>query len=129
MSDPEENDTQAAFEKALENSKNERYLLRLYIAGNTHQSANTIMNLRKVCEEYLQGRYQLEVVDIYQQPSLAKSDEIIATPTLVKRLPLPIRRIIGDLTETERILVGLNLVKLDEVRANRMLSALEGHKR
>ena len=101
------------FEKALADSKHARYVFRLYVAGNTLKSANTILNLRKVCEEYLKGRYELEIIDIYQQPSAAKADDVIATPTLVKRLPLPIRRIIGDLTEKERILVGLNLTEAD----------------
>ena len=114
MSDHEPSNSYDAFEKALEDAKTERYVLRLYVAGNTKKSANAILNLRKVCEEHLQGRYQLEVIDIYQQPSEARSDDIIATPTLVKRLPLPIRRIIGDLTELERILVGLNLIQVDD---------------
>lgn len=101
------------FEKALADSKDTHYVFRLYVAGNTQKSANTILKLRQVCEEYLKGQYELEVIDIYQQPSAAKTDEVIATPTLVKRLPLPIRRIIGDLTEKDRILVGLNLSQAD----------------
>jgi len=100
------------FEKGLGESESTHYVLRLYVAGNTQRSASTILALRKICEEHLQGRYQLEVIDIYQQPAAARTDDIIATPTLVKRLPLPIRRMIGDLTKTERVLVGLNLTEV-----------------
>ena len=114
MPDNEPSNSYDAFEKALEDSKTDRYVLRLYVAGNTQKSANAILNLRKICEEHLQGRYQLEVIDIYQQPAMAKTDDVIATPTLVKQLPQPLRRIIGDLTQPERILVGLNLIKVDD---------------
>jgi circadian clock protein KaiB len=72
------------------------------------------MSIRKVCEERLKGRYKLEVIDIYQRPELAKGEQIIATPTLIKSLPLPLRRVIGDLSKTERILVGLDLIKAKE---------------
>lgn len=113
MTDNDPNNVYDDFEKALADSKDTHYVFRLYVAGSTQKSANTILKLRQVCEEYLKGRYELEVVDIYQQPSVAKTDEVIATPTLVKRLPLPIRRIIGDLTEKDRILVGLNLSQAD----------------
>ena len=88
-----------------------RYVLRLYIAGPTPQSNRAIVNIRKICEEHLQGRYDLEVVDICQNPVLAKGEQIVAAPTLIKKLPLPLRRFIGDLSETERILVGLDLRK------------------
>lgn len=114
LTDNHENDATGDFEKALNEDANQRYMLRLYVAGNTQRSANTILKLRKLCEEHLRGRYQLEVIDIYQQPEEAKRDDIIATPTLVKQLPLPMRRMIGDLSEVERVLVGLDLVKLDE---------------
>ena len=114
MNDEDPDNVNEAFEKAIQGSETDRYLLRLYIAGNTQRSANAILSLRKLCEEHLQGRYQLEVIDIHQQPELARNNDIIATPTLVKLLPLPLRRMIGDLSETERILVGLNLIKLDE---------------
>lgn len=99
-----------AFEKALEkrDSDDSRYLLRLYVTGATPNSIRAIENIRKICEKHLKGRYELEVVDIYQQP-LADGDQIIAAPTLIKKLPLPLRKFIGDMSDTERILVGLDL--------------------
>lgn len=89
--------------------KEEFYTLRLYVTGSTPNSAKAISNIKKICEEHLKGRYELEVVDLYQQPSLAKGEQIIASPTLIKKLPLPLRRIIGDMSSTERVLVGLDL--------------------
>ena len=85
------------------------YRLRLFVAGSTHRSRRAIENLRRVCDEHLQGRLDLEVIDIYQQPELAGQYQVIAAPTLVKLLPLPIRRIIGDLSEKDRVLRGLDL--------------------
>jgi len=99
----------ALFEQAVKDEKNKRYLLKLYVAGATPNSTQAIMNLKKVCDEHLKGRYDLEVIDIYQQPVLAKGDQIIAAPTLIKKLPLPLRRFIGSMADTERILVGLDL--------------------
>jgi len=87
----------------------ERYLLRLYVAGTTPRSNRAIVNIRRICEEHLKGRYELEVVDVVKNPGLAAGEQIIAAPTLVKKLPLPLRRFIGDLSETERILLGLDL--------------------
>jgi circadian clock protein KaiB len=87
------------------------YVLRLYITGTTSQSTRAILNIRKICEEHLEGRYELEVVDISQHPTLAIGEQIIAAPTLIKKLPLPIRRFIGDMSLTERILLGLGLRK------------------
>jgi circadian clock protein KaiB len=92
--------------------KKESYLLRLYVTGTTPQSIRAIENIKNICEEHLKGRYDLEVIDLYQQPSLAKGEQIIAAPTLIKRLPLPLRRIIGDMSGTERVLVGLDLREL-----------------
>jgi circadian clock protein KaiB len=89
--------------------KKEMYLLRLYVAGQTPNSIRAIDNIKRICEEYLEGRYDLEVVDIYQQPVLAKGDQIIAVPTLMRKLPLPLRKFIGDMSTIERILVGLDL--------------------
>jgi circadian clock protein KaiB len=86
-----------------------RYVLRLYVAGMTPRSRRAIENLRTVCEEHLHGRYELDVIDIYQQPTLAKGEQILAAPTLIKKLPLPLRRVIGDMSSTERLLVGLDL--------------------
>jgi circadian clock protein KaiB len=100
-----------AFERTLVRPQEERYVLRLYITGMTTQSTRAIANVKKICEEHLQGRYELEVIDLYQQPKLAKGEQIIAAPTLIKKLPLPLRRIIGDMSKTERVLVGLDLRK------------------
>ena len=87
----------------------EKCLLRLYVAGTTQQSTRAILNIQQICEEYLQGAYQLEVIDIYQRPQLAKDEQIIAVPTLVKKLPLPLRRVIGSFSDSERVLIGLDL--------------------
>lgn len=88
-----------------------RYVLRLYITGHTPLSAKAIVRIRKICEEHLEGRYDLEVVDISKNPTLAAGEQIIAAPTLIKKLPLPLRRFIGDMSQTERILLGLDLRK------------------
>lgn len=100
------------FETALLNSDLEKYTLRLYIAGMTPKSIRAISNIKKICEVHLTGRYNLEVIDLYQTPQLAKGDQIIAAPTLIKKLPLPLRRIIGDMSNTEKLVVGLDLRKL-----------------
>jgi circadian clock protein KaiB len=83
--------------------------LRLYVAGQTGKSIAAIENLRRICEEHLQGKYKIEVIDLLQNPQLASADQIVAIPTLVRRLPNPVKRIIGDLSNTERTLVGLQL--------------------
>ena len=83
--------------------------LRLYIAGQSPRSVRALENLRSVCDEHLAGRYQVEVIDLLENPALARGDEIVAVPTLVRKLPEPIRRIIGDLSDTDRVLVGLQL--------------------
>ena len=88
-----------------------RYVLRLYVAGQTSKSIEAITNIKKICEEKLKGRYVLNVIDLYQQPQLAQGEQIIALPTLIKKLPPPLRRIIGDMSNTERVLVGLDLWK------------------
>ena len=88
----------------------EHYRLRLFVTGTTPRSARAIQNIRAICEEKLQGRYDLEVIDIYQHPEQAKPEQIVVAPTLVKRLPLPVRRLIGDLSDQERVLAGLNIV-------------------
>jgi circadian clock protein KaiB len=87
----------------------ERYVLRLYVTGMTPRSTRAVENVRTICEEHLHGRYDLVVIDIYQQPTLAKGEQIVAAPTLVKKLPLPLRRVIGDLSNTDRVLLGLDL--------------------
>jgi len=104
------------FEQALKESKDEKYVLRLYVAGTTAKSLNAILNIKKICEEHLKGRYELEVIDIYQQPTLAKGEQIIAAPTLVKKLPLPLRKFIGSMHDVDRILVGLDLKPKKEVK-------------
>ena len=83
--------------------------LRLYVAGQTPKSARAISNLRKICEEHLSGRYSIEVIDLLKDPQLARGDQILAIPTLVRRLPEPIKKIIGDLSDSERVLIGLDL--------------------
>lgn len=84
--------------------------LRLYVAGQTSKSIAAFSNLKKLCEEHLQGQYRIEVIDLLQNPALAKGDQIFAIPTLVRKLPEPIKKIIGDLSNKERVLVGLNLI-------------------
>ena len=98
------------FEEALETSKKDgKYVLRLFIAGLNPKSKLAIENLQKVCDEELEGNCELEVIDIYQQPIFAKEGKIVAAPTLIKELPLPIRRFVGDLSDKEKLLFGLDL--------------------
>ena len=87
------------------------YHLRLYVAGQSPKSVRAVENLRRVCEEHLPGRYEIELVDLVEEPQRARGDEIIAVPTLIRKLPEPVRRIIGDLSDTEKVLVGLQLRK------------------
>ena len=101
----------ATFERAAQQPPAERYILRLYVTGMTPRSARAVKNLRAICDEYLEGRYELDVIDIYQQPVLTKGEQIIAAPTLIKQLPLPMRRIIGDMSNREHVLLGLDLVR------------------
>lgn len=100
---------QVALEEAAAARDTQRYVLRLYISGVTPRSTAAIRNVRRICEEHLLGRYELEVVDVYQQRTLAEGEQILAAPTLVKKLPLPLRRFIGDMSNTEKILLGLDL--------------------
>jgi circadian clock protein KaiB len=86
-----------------------RWNLRLYVAGQTPRSLSAFRNLKEICEEYLKGKYHIEVVDLMENPTLARGDQILAIPTLVRKLPQPIRKIIGDLSNTERVLVGLDI--------------------
>jgi len=85
-------------------------MLRLYVAGQTPKSLTAFANLRRICETHLAGRYEIEVIDLLERPQLAEGDEIIAIPTLVRRLPPPVTKLIGDLSDTERVLVGLQLI-------------------
>lgn len=96
-------------EAALKKKETATYVLRLYVTGTTPRSLRAVASVKEICEDHLHGRYELEVVDLYQQPILAQGEQIIAAPTLIKKLPEPLRRIIGDMTNTEKILVGLDL--------------------
>jgi len=97
----------------------ERYKLRLFITGSTPRSTRAIQNMQQICDENLKGRYDLEVIDVYADPEATKELQIIATPTLVKVLPEPLRRIIGDLSDKERVLAGLNILPLKPGGATR----------
>jgi circadian clock protein KaiB len=88
--------------------------LRLYVAGQTPKSLTAFANLRRICEEHLAGRYEIEVIDLLKHPELAQSDQIIALPTLVRKLPQPIKRIVGDLSNSERVIVGMNLEEVSQ---------------
>ena len=99
----------ALLEKDLKRKAKEKYLLKLYISGITPRSTTAIGRIKRICETHLTGRYELEVIDIYQQPLLAKGEQIVAAPTLIKKLPLPLRRIIGDMSNEGRVLIGLDL--------------------
>jgi circadian clock protein KaiB len=105
-------DVTAEYETALEKMKTDRYVLRLYIAGNNFRSQTAVENVKKICEEYLKGRYELEVIDIYQDRNKNLVDLVLAAPTLIKRLPLPLRRVIGDMTRKEKVLIGLDLIQV-----------------
>ncbi|MDA3900980.1 MAG: circadian clock KaiB family protein [Spirochaetes bacterium] len=96
-------------EKTLKDKESKKYILKLYIAGHSVKSSNAITNIKKICEENLKGSYGLEVIDLYQQPQLAQGEQIVAVPTLIKKLPAPLRRIIGDLSNTDLVLVGLDI--------------------
>jgi circadian clock protein KaiB len=100
----------AEFEKAAKAARRaEKYVLRLYVAGINVRSSAAIRTVMAICEEHLKDHYELEIIDIYKQPTLAKGEQIIAAPTLIKKLPQPLRRFIGDMADKERILVGLDL--------------------
>lgn len=92
------------------------YLLRLFVTGRTPKSERAIANLQQICEEQLTGRYRIEIIDVLERPDLAEKERIMATPTLIKELPPPIRRIIGDLTDTDKVLLGLDLRPVRAVR-------------
>jgi circadian clock protein KaiB len=96
-------------EPTVAKAAEQKYILRLYVTGVTPKSTRAIQSIKNFCEEHLRGRYDLEVIDIYQQPTLAKGEQIIAAPTLIRKLPLPLRRFIGDISNTDRILLGLDL--------------------
>jgi len=101
-------------EHSSSDSSQAKYVLRLYVSGSTTKSARAVENIKRICEQHLKNRYDLEVIDIYQQPNLARDEQIVAVPTLIKRLPVPLRRLVGDLSNLEKVLVGLDLVMRKE---------------
>ncbi len=107
-----ENDAEK-FEAALEKAKGEMYVLRLYVSGGTPQSLRAITRIKKICEDHLKGCYQLEVVDVYKDPGLSEHDDVIAAPTLIRQSPAPVRRLVGDMSDTERVLHRLDLPPTD----------------
>jgi circadian clock protein KaiB len=112
-------DSTTIFEEAVEETEEGKYVLRLYVAGMGPKSVQAIDNIKRICEEYLPSKYQLEVVDIYQYPIFAKDCQIVAAPTLIKELPPPLRKLIGSMTDTERVLVGIDL-KFKAEKNNRL---------
>jgi len=102
-------DRTEAFEKALRSNDEGITILKLYVTGTTPRSVRAIANIKRICEEHLQGCYRLEIVDIYQQPELAAKEQLVVAPTLIRKLPPPLRTFIGDLSQTEKILVGLDV--------------------
>lgn len=108
--DKPRHDSTAQFERLLKSAATaKRYVLKLYVTGTTPRSTQAVANIRALCDEHLAGRYDLEVVDIYQQPGIAAGDQIIAAPTLVKQLPAPPRRMVGDFSDRNKVLIGLDL--------------------
>lgn len=103
-------------ELTISKQQKDKYILRLYVTGSTSRSVLAITNLKKICREYLEGRYELEVIDLFQHPGLAVDEQIIAAPTLIKQLPLPFRRIIGDMSNKEKVLLGLDLKELKNLK-------------
>jgi circadian clock protein KaiB len=97
------------FELAMEPKKQDFYQLKLYVTGTTPQSLKAIANIKKICDDHLPQKYELEVIDLYQHPNSTHENQIIATPTLLKKLPLPVRRIVGDLSDTQKVLARLDL--------------------
>jgi circadian clock protein KaiB len=107
-----------AFEEALKERtiRRAKYILRLYVTGSTRNSLRAVQNLRKICEEHLPNNYDLEVIDIYKDPAAARREQVIAAPTLVKKLPQPIRKLVGDLSNTQKVLVGLDIYKRQDLK-------------
>jgi circadian clock protein KaiB len=110
MSKKDDGDVTDEFEKALKEESQRTYILRLFVTGMTPKSQKAIENVRKMCDEHLKGRCELEIIDIYQQPDYARTEQLIAAPTLIKKLPLPLRKFIGDMSDKEKILVGLDII-------------------
>jgi len=110
-------DHAAELAKAAKGRGREHYVLRLFVAGITPRSERAIRSIKEICDRRLAGRYELEIVDVYQQPDAVRKEEIIVAPTLVKKLPLPLRRLIGDMSNEQKVLVGLNLSESHERKA------------
>ncbi len=108
-------DSTKEFQEFAKERKRQKYVLRLYISGMSPRSIKAIENIKKICEENLKGRYELEVIDIFQQPQYVKKEQLLAAPTLIKKLPLPLRRLIGDMSDKDRILVGLDLISKKKI--------------
>lgn len=104
--------TTRAFQEPGAETSGEIWKLRLYVAGQTPNSLTDFENLKKICEQHLEGKYQIEVIDLFLNPQLAKGDQIIAVPTLIRHLPTPVKKIIGNLSNTEKVLIGLDLQKV-----------------
>jgi circadian clock protein KaiB len=107
-----------AFEDALNGAvlKRAKYILRLYVSGSSVRSMRAVYNLKKICEEHFPDDYDLEVIDIYKNPTAAREEQIIAAPTLVKQLPIPLRKLVGDLSNTQKVLVGLDIYKRQDIK-------------
>ena len=101
--------SQEEFEQSLVHLERENYVFRLYVAGNSPKSLRAIHNLKKICDKYLQGHYEIEVIDIYQRPELLEQEQIFAIPTLIKKIPLPLQKLIGDMTNIEEVVMYLGL--------------------
>jgi circadian clock protein KaiB len=102
-------ETLQQFEMLVANLANPHYVFHLYVAGNTARSTLAVANVRRICDQYLPGRYQLEIIDVYQQPGATTQAQLVAVPTLIKELPFPAQRFVGDMSNTERLVIGLNL--------------------
>ncbi len=102
------------FEDAIRKRARRKYVFRLFVTGLTPRSLEAIENVRALCEEHLKGHYELDVVDVYKEPEVAREHQVIAAPTLIKKLPLPLRRFVGDMTRTEKVLAGLDIRIIDE---------------
>ena len=121
MEKPNPADDLNAFEALIRGKETgaRKYVLRLYVAGSTPRSVRAIQNIRKVCEEHLAGRFDLQIIDIHQQPALVKDGQIIAAPTLVRELPPPLRKYIGDLADPERVLLSLDISPIGSIEQDR----------
>ncbi len=114
-------DSTKEFQESAEQRKRQKYVLRLYISGMSPRSIKAIENIKKICEENLKGRYELEVIDIFQQPQYVKKEQLLAAPTLIKKLPLPLRTLIGDMSDKDRLLVGLDLISKKKINEEQSL--------